>query len=118
MTLALYSSGKLKAAKRHKYGVAPKEQRTVGGLVFASKKEAEFYKKLMLLKRGGKVKSIRLQPVFVMKQIDTSYVADFRVTWDDGTETVYDVKGFCTPVYRLKRKCMAHFYPDVKIEEA
>jgi hypothetical protein len=31
------------------------------------------------------------------------YVADFLVTYKDGTEKVVDVKGFETPVFKIKR---------------
>jgi hypothetical protein len=30
--------------------------------------------------------------------------------------TIFEVKGYATPIWKLKRKMMAHFYPHVHIE--
>ena len=100
--------------RTNKYGVAPKEERTIGLLTFASKAEAHAYQKLLILTNGGGVEGIELQPVFKFP-MGFEYRADFRVTYTDGSVEVIDVKGVETPVFKLKAKCMAHFYPEVRL---
>ncbi len=99
---------------RNKYSVAPKEDRTVGLLTFASKAEAKAYQTLLLLQESGKITKLELQPVFKFP-MGYEYRADFRVTYDDGTVEVIDVKGMETPVFKLKKRDMAYFYPDVNL---
>ena len=98
----------------NKYGVAPRSERTVEGRVFASKAEATAYQELLMIMAAGALIEIELQPRFPFP-MGFSYVADFRVTWADGRIEVIDVKGMETPVFKLKRKCLEHFYPDVKL---
>lgn len=38
-----------------------------------------------------------------VKRRAITYVADFLVTYKDGTEKVVDVKGFETPAFKIKR---------------
>lgn len=97
--------------RRNKYGVCAPETRTVDGIIFASKAEAEAYCKLRTLQAAGEVTVLERQPVFKFPP-GFSYVADFRVTYADGRTVVIDVKGIHTPVFKLKRKCMEFFYPE------
>ena len=101
--------------KRNKYGVAPKDERTVEGIVFASKAEAHAYQTLKALYDTGQLISLKLQPRFPFPMC-FSYVADFDVTYADGSRFIIDVKGMETPEFKLKRKCFAHFYPELKLE--
>ncbi len=110
----LASSAHQREKKRNKYGVSPKEERTVGGIVFASKAEARAYSTLMALKSAGKVAYIVLQPRFKFPT-GFSYVADFEVGYSDGRVEVIDVKGFEPPIFKLKRKCLAYFNPEVNL---
>lgn len=103
-----------KPPRRHKYGVAPKAERTVGLLTFASKAEAEAYQKILLLMQAGEVTDLQLQPKFKFP-MGFEYWADFRVTWKDGSLEFIDAKGLETPVFKLKKKCMDYFYPNVKL---
>ena len=113
--------GKL-VTKRNKYGVSPAHERTVDGHVFASKREATRYLELVLAQRCGDISGLELQPRFKFKA-GFSYVADFRYAEryrlrDGGSgyrEVVEDVKGVQTDVFKLKRKCMAYFFPDVEL---
>ncbi len=98
----------------NKYRVAPKEERTVGLLTFASKTEAQAYQVLLILHEAGKITKLELQPAFKFP-MGFEYRADFRATYDDGSVEVIDVKGMETPVFKLKAKCMAYFYPEVKL---
>ncbi len=82
----------------------------VDGIFFASKKEARRYIELKCLEKAGHIKDMKLQPKFPIevrgKKICT-YVADFTYFHCGIKEKVVeDVKGFITPVYKLKRKLM------------
>lgn len=44
------------------------------------------------------------------------YIADFRVTFYDGTIRYFDAKGFKTAVYTLKKKLVKYFC-GIEIEE-
>ena len=100
--------------RRNKYGVAPKDARTYDGVTFASKREMEVYIELSMLARAGAISCLERQPKFPFP-MGFSYVADFAF-WQDGKRRVIDVKGHETAVFKLKRKCMEHFYPTVKLE--
>lgn len=92
--------------KRNKYGVAPVEQRTADGIVFASAAECRRYGQLKLLEKSGYIKKLELQPKFVF-EIDGkpifSYFSDFGYR-EGMTQVIEDTKGFQTPLFRLKRK--------------
>ena len=44
-----------KKNKKNRFNVSPVEERTLGGVVFASKKEMKRYAELQLLQRAGEV---------------------------------------------------------------
>lgn len=122
MTAAEYRE-LVQKVKRHKYNA----QRTeVDGIMFDSKAEALYYQELLLLKRAGEVIDIQLQPRFILQDSFTKngkkypkveYVADFLVTYGDGRQEVIDVKGYKTPVYKLKRTWFEAKYPELTIRE-
>lgn len=94
--------------RNNKYGVAAKEDRTVDGIVFASKKEATRYGELKLLQDAGKIFNLALQPKWkiVINEVHVcSYIGDFRYL-ENGQLIIEDAKGVATPVYRLKKKLM------------
>lgn len=98
----------------------------VDGICFASKKEARRYGELNLLRRLGEIRNLETQfkmPVWVMNFKGTrstlafNYVADFK--YNDGKSgdlVIEDVKGFRTPLYRLKKKCVEAQY-EISIRE-
>ena len=92
--------------RRNKYGVSPKADRTVDGIVFDSKKEAKRYGELKLLEKVGEITNLEIQPKFACvvngKKI-CGYVADFRYETQNG-EVIEDVKGIKTRIYSLKKK--------------
>lgn len=102
----------------------------VDGIRFASMKEAKRYQELKLLERAGAIRDLKLQPKFPMcvwpnafiVDVDTpktiaTYVADFSYYDVAGRDIVIeDVKGFKTPVYRLKKKMVEAQY-GVEIRE-
>ncbi len=103
--------------KGHKYRA---KRTTVDGIVFASKKEAKRYGELKLLEKSGKISNLRLQPVFPMwvKGCNVgTYKADFQYFCAHHCrEIVEDVKGYRTPVYRLKKKIVEALY-GIEIQE-
>ena len=80
----------------------------VAGRLFASKREARRYSELRLLVKAGEVFDLECQPVITCKvngQRVCNYIADFRYRARKSIADTYeDVKGFKTPVYRLKKK--------------
>ena len=103
---------------RHKYNVSPKEDRTVDGIVFDSKKEANRYGELKLLRDGGRITDLELQRSFdliVNGMRICTYRADFSYV-DESGPVVEDTKGFKTEEYRLKKKLMLAIH-QIKIRE-
>lgn len=95
-----------------RWKVSPKEERTVDGILFASKREAARYGELKLLAEAGKISGLRLQPeweIVINGQLVCKYRADFFYT-ENGKAVVEDVKSSGTrkdKVYQLKKKLMA-----------
>lgn len=85
--------------RKNKYGNVKCE---ADGYKFDSKKERKRYYELKLLKQVGEVKEFKLQKPYKLYG-RFRYVCDFFVKWSDGTETVEDVKGYKTDVYKLKK---------------
>lgn len=112
----------LKSKKKNKYGNI---KTTVDGITFDSKKEAEYYCKLKLLKQAGEIKDFGLQQRYELlptfKKNGTTYrsityVADFVIVNNDGTTEVVDVKGVETQVFKIKQKLFEHKYPDLSLK--
>jgi hypothetical protein len=93
--------------KPHKYKAEPA---TIDDITFASQAEARRYIELKWLKQHGKIRDLRLQKRYQIRVngvLVTTYVADFvYIDLERDQEIVEDVKGFVTPVYKLKRKLM------------
>ncbi len=53
--------------------------------------------------------------ILIPKPNQVKYVADFRITYPNGSQEVIEVKGMWTRAAKIKKKLMAHFYPQVKI---
>jgi hypothetical protein len=114
---------KKSAKKRSKYNVAPKSERTYGGVLYDSKLEKTYRTKLELLKKttdpNKRVISIEEQVPFVFNvnghKICT-YLLDFRVTYGDGRIEHIDVKGVATDLYRVKKKLLLACY-GIEIKE-
>lgn len=103
----------------------------VDGIVFASKKEAKRYSELKWLEKGGRITDLELQPKFDVVVCGVkicTYKADYKyyevseimrgesVRVDCEKMIVEDVKGFKTPVYRLKKKLVEAIY-GIEIRE-
>jgi len=95
--------------KRNKYKAKKTE---INGILFDSKKEAKRYRELLLLEKSGEITDLVLQKKFNIKGEYGSgcyYLADFFYI-KDGEEVIEDVKGYDTPVSKLKRKLLKSFY--------
>ena len=85
---------------------------------YASKKEATRAAVLHALEKAGKIFSLYEQSVYSLEVngiVICKYIADFDY-WVDGKHVVEDVKGFKTPVYRLKKKMLKAIY-GIEIRE-
>jgi hypothetical protein len=94
----------------NKFGVSPKEMRTMDGILFASKREMQMYAYL----RDHKVR-FDLQPEFILipgfehagkAYGPVKYRGDFLVYSRSGQTYIVDAKGFKTPEFKLKNKMM------------
>ena len=114
------------AKQRHKYGVAPVEDRTFAGIVFHSKKECLRYQVLCDQAVAGEIFELELQPKFSWRTTHEaegrakchvySYKADFRYIDSEGEEVIEDVKGFRTSEYRRKKRIVEYLF-KIKIKE-
>jgi len=102
--------------KKSKY----RSKRTeVNGIVFDSKKESEYYKKLLLLLKSGEIGLLQRQVSYELNPGGThslKYVADFEYIDKKGVKHTVDVKGFRTREYRKKKKLMKQVH-NIIIEE-
>lgn len=90
----------------------------IDGVTFDSRKEANYYIHLKIRAARGEIKNLSLQPkypVVINGYKICTYRADF--TYLEGNKTiVIDVKGFITPIYRLKKKLVQAIY-DIEVVE-
>lgn len=88
---------------------------------YASKREANVAAQLQALQRGRQIKDLKEQVAFELLPADgreraVRYIADFTYFDKDGKWIVVDVKGFRTPVYKLKKRMMWHLR-GIRIQE-
>lgn len=93
----------------------------IDGIAFPSKAEADYYIKLKMLVKCGRLSGFCRQPRFIITEGQngekcTEYVADYIEFYPDGTYRIVDVKGVKTNVFKLKMKCLSEKYPNIKIE--
>lgn len=107
------------------------QKTVVGGLVFASKKEAKRYRELTLMKQKGLIADLVVQPrfPFIINKVPLktgdkgsrtiTYVADFKYRDKNGNLVVEDVKSSFTkknPTYKIKKALMNVLY-KIQIKE-
>ena len=92
------------------------------GRKWASNMELEYYEELLSQQKQGQVIDIELQPKFLLQDKYTyknktirkmEYIADFKVTYSDGSVIVYDTKGMVTSDFKLKWKLVRFIYNDL-----
>ena len=105
--------------KAEKHGRIPrvsKARRTVNGIVFDSKKEADRWQALRFKEIAGTISRLQRQPKFdlnVNGVLIGAYIADFEYLTATGELVIEDVKSAHTrkdPVYRLKAKLVKAIY--------
>ena len=97
--------------------VAPKAERTMHGITFASKAGMQRYATLIMMERTGMIEKLERQPRFELIA-GIMYVADFAYTEAiTRKQIVEDVKGMRTEVYRLKIKIFRDLYPEINFVE-
>ena len=133
--MAMHASGATRAALEAIAGdtkgtgrirVAPKEDRTAHGIVFASKREMQHYLGLKISESAGLISDLTLQPRYLLQPKTTladgtklraiTYVADFKFRDIAGFWHVIDVKGIETDVFRIKKKMFRARYPELTFE--
>ncbi len=105
--------------RRHKYNA---RKITLYGYTFDSQDEGNRYLQLRSMQEAGEISDLELQPRFVLvdggvdwrgrKVNPIRYVADFQYT-ENGRTVVEDVKGYETPVFRIKEKLFLLRYPNI-----
>lgn len=106
LSIAEYKELQFQVTPQMKYR---NQKTTVDGIVFSSKREADRYGRLKLLKKSGVVADFKMQvkyPIVINNHKICIYISDFDVTWSSGLVTVEDCKGVRTPAYILKKKLM------------
>ena len=92
---------------RHKFRAV---QTVADGIKFPSKKEARYYEELKLRQAAGGV-------LFFLRQVPfhlpggVRHVIDFVEFHADGTVHFVEIKGYDTPIGKLKRKLVESIYP-------
>jgi len=83
---------------------------TIDGYTFDSTNESRWY---IVYRDDPTVIDLQVHPRYTLvpkftnangiKRRARSYIADFLVTYEDGRQEIVDVKGFETPLFKLKR---------------
>ena len=110
----------IKPQARNKWHVAPKEERNYNGKVYASKKEARYAQELDLRVRAGELSFYLEQVPFLITTGKGAIIhridfVTFTGRGDEGKSPRYnvefiEVKGYDTPLGKLKRKLVEEKY--------
>jgi len=106
----------------------------IDGIIFASKKEGNYYLRLKEQRATGEIKDFKMQVPFELVpaqrevrtvgfrkdgapvnkervvELAVKYVADFVVEYLDGTLEVVDTKGMRDAKYKIKKKLMRYVH--------
>jgi hypothetical protein len=108
----------LKVPFKRDYNKYRAKTATYNGQKYHSKREAAYAAELDLRVKAGELRATERQ---VTVRLDVSgfhicdYVVDFVVTHADGHEEWIEVKGFETPIWKLKKKLFEACYPNRKL---
>jgi len=104
--------------RTHKYGTAPKAERSRLGVLYDSKLEMKYAAKLDLLRHAiredERVVDVRRQvsiPLEVNGHLICTYRCDFEVIYADGRVELHEVKGLSTPEWRIKERLVRALFP-------
>ena len=103
----------MRIGRFNKYKVAPKEDRTIDGITFASKREMTRWLELNLLVKAKEISDLHRQITFdiqVNQEHICKYIADFTYI-ERGKQIVEELKGFETPEFKLKWKLCQALWP-------
>lgn len=102
----------MKRFVKHKFHARPSEY---NGIHFASQLEKKWYINLKLLQQAGEV-------LFFLRQIpfhltgNIVYRADFMVFFTDEHVEIWEIKGFETDSWKIKKKQVEALYPiEIKV---
>ena len=113
MSFSLTTAALFKKPRRSKYHAKPI---TIDGIRFASRAECARYCELKMMADSGEIECFSLQPIYEL-YAGIKYIADFQyIRKGYAFTTVEDVKGFKTPVFRLKMKMMKAKWPGLDIQ--
>lgn len=91
----------------------------IDGITFMSKMEAKRYIDLKMMQKGKIIEGLICQPKFKAIINGTKIcdiILDFQYFDKEKNTLVYeDVKGFDTPISKLKRKLLKALYPNVDV---
>lgn len=95
-----------------------KDKPVIDGFTFDSELEARYY--VENIKGSPIVNRFVVHPRYELlpkttKHSAVIYIADFEITYDEGTQEVIDVKGLATETALLKRKMFEHRYPNIPL---
>lgn len=99
---------------------------TLDGIEFDSRREANRYRELCLLRRAGEISDLRTQVRYTLipaqkkpsggRERAVTYTADFVYFDKDGNEVVEDAKGVRTQQYIIRRKLLLYVY-GIEVKE-
>ena len=87
------------------------------GHLHDSKMESSYCNKLQLLVKAGEIKWFEVYPRKQLKvngKLICEHIIDFVVFPKDGYLEYHEVKGFETPVWKLKKKLFKALFPECK----
>lgn len=115
----------IRPENRSKYNVDTKDvmARSFDGITFDSILEMKYYRDVILPQvRSGDIISFELQKEYTLqpkfkygeKTVQPIlYVADFFITYKDGSSEVIDTKGYADSTAKMKRKMFWYLYPNL-----
>lgn len=118
----LENQGKTTARKKPKKQSKYRNQKSwINGICFDSKKEGNYYKDLLLLKKAGDIKGFCIQPEFILVEGDSTeraitYRADFIIFNLDGSFEIIDVKGYESQQWDRTFKQFKLKYPELHLK--
>jgi hypothetical protein len=99
-------------ARKSKYNVGARADRTWGGRVFDSLSEMRYAKVLVQAEKNGEITDLEYQPKVVMTEAKIVYKADFKYRVVKDNEVLWvDVKGALTATFRLKLRLWKKYGP-------